>query len=465
MISLKMVKGSELAEGVQLEMPMPTTMTRLVIGRDPATHWPIPDRTLALSARHCELLRLPAGLVLRDLSTNGTFVNGNSTRLAGDHLLHDGDRIELGPYAIAVHGAPPRVDAAVPTAAPVAVAPAPARREASVQATAPLRGGDPAAMLGSGGANKREGLTEILRHAPPAEDESTEVTKIRLAPKSNAAAPAARPAGTTPMPVVGAPAAAVLSAPIPSAPIPSASIPSAPFPPASAPPGPAAPLAAADTVPAALQTSTAGVAREASPAMPTTAGGTPDPVLAALTTGLGLPADALAGADAAEAVLQVAMLARASVTALRQLLEQQTQARRQIGSRATALGAVRELSPLRLANSPEAALLMLLAPGANAGVAVQAAAAELAAHQGRLLKAFRDAAQRLGEDIAPASLEAALGAARPGETPAQHQARLWGLYTQVWQGLGLAPGEAWSQGFLEAALLHLASAYDKVPKA
>ena len=111
MISLKMVKGVEIAEGVVPEMPLPDPLVRFVIGRDPAVHWPIPDPTRALSARHCELLATPAGVVLRDLSTNGTFVNGGVARLAGDHVLRDGDRFELGPYTIAVHGALPRAAA------------------------------------------------------------------------------------------------------------------------------------------------------------------------------------------------------------------------------------------------------------------------------------------------------------------------------------------------------------------
>ena len=149
---------------------------------------------------------------------------------------------------------------------------------------------------------------------------------------------------------------------------------------------------------------------------------------------------------------------------LRQLLEQQAQGRRHIGSRAPALLAVRDVNPLRLAATPEAALRTLLAPGARPEVPLQRAATELAAHQDRVLAAFRAAAVQLGQEIAPEALEAALPTITPlGDNAAQQQARqarLWTLYTQLWQGMGLAPGQAWSTGFVEAAQLHLATAYD-----
>jgi predicted component of type VI protein secretion system len=248
-------------------------------------------------------------------------------------------------------------------------------------------------------------------------DESLEVTKIRMAPKP--AVKADRPAGATPMP----PASAAVAPP------------------------PAPPTSFTASAPAAVVAAAAPSATE--------------PLLAELAAGLGLPADVWAGHSPAQAAAQVAALARAGVIALRSLLEQQAQARRQIGSRAPALGAVRELNALRLAATPEAALQALLAPGTDAAVTVQRAAEELAAHQARLLSAFRSAGTRLGEEIAPASLQQALGAATPSTA---QQAQLWALYTQVWQGLGLAPGQPWAQGFQEAALMHLAAAYDEAGK-
>ncbi len=409
MFSLTMTRGAELAEGVRTEVPLPEALSRFTIGRDPANHWPIPDRTLAISARHCELVAAGSRVLLRDLSTNGTFVNGSSTRLAGEHVLKDGDRIELGPYAIAVRGLGLHAGAARDADVTVhiaATAPSPPTNPAApAMPTAPVRGGDPAAMLAAG-APARVGLTEILRAAPPAEASDLAVTKIRLAPKAGPAAPAAG---------LGAGTGVATPAPAPTLPIPLAATAPAALPPAATP------------VPA-------------------------DPLIAQLAAAMGLPLEALAGRDPAQAVAQVGALARAAVGALRLLMEQQAQSRRQLGSRAPALHAAREVNPLRLAATPEAALRLLLAPGADVQAPLQRAATELVAHQDRLSAALRAATARIGQEMAPAALEQALGRTDP--------AQLWALYTQLWAGLGLAPGQPWEAGFVEAAALHLATAYD-----
>jgi type VI secretion system FHA domain protein len=421
-LSLKMIKGAELADGVLVEMRLPEPLTRFAIGRDPGNPWPIPDRTLAISARHCEIVATPDGPALRDLSTNGTFVNGSSTRLNGDHPLRDGDRIELGPYTILVQGPPPPRAEATPQ--PHADVSLPLAGKAPAGGSAPrapgaalARGGDPAAMLAAA-APATPGLTEILLSAPPPEATNVEVTKIRMAPRTP---PAAAPVtAMKPMPAVRGAAAA------------------------PAPP----------SVPVPAQISAPAPAPAPSPAATT------DPMLDHLARGLGLAPGALAGRDPAQAAAQVGALARAAVTVLRSLLEQQALGRRQIGSRSPALQPVRDVNPLRLAATPEAALKALLAPGTQVEAPLQRAAAELAAHQDRMMAAFRAAATQLGEEMSPAALQAAL----PGTEDDEHKARLWDLYTQFWQGIGLTPGLPWPKGFLEAALLHLAAAYDQPAK-
>jgi predicted component of type VI protein secretion system len=377
MYLLTLIRGAELAEGVAPEARLPESLARFAIGRDPANPWPIPDRTLAISARHCEIVATAAGPVLRDLSTNGTFVNGAPGRLVGEHRLADGDVFELGPYAVRVsRSGQAKADPLHASAVGLQSAPPtePALRTPGVTDTAPLRGGDPAAMLAAASAGPAPwGLTEILRNAPPASDSPVDVTKIRSAPKAG--------------------------------PQPKAHTPSSP---ASLPPPPA-PLPA--------------------PAAPNTTSSGP---------------------------LHPEAIAVAAVQALRQLLAQQAQARRQIGSRAASLQALRPLAALRMPATALAAVQSLGAPGADAAATLQCAADELAAHHDRLLAAFRGAAQRLAADIAPQALQAALG---PAHTDAQ-KARLWDLYASVWQTMGTDSGSTWEQGLLDAALQHLAAAYD-----
>ena len=179
MLELSAVVGPEGLANAPTSVQVGPGSTRFVIGRDPACDWALPDRTLALSARHCEIVCMATGAVLRDLSTNGTFVNGSAQRLDGEHLLRDGDRIEIGPYTLVLRLAAP------PAAIPVA--------SRSVEDTTPIvmhagRGRDPAAA----GLRLREaddlGLTRI-RPAPSAPAAPRPADGAMLPPP--AAAPAA----------------------------------------------------------------------------------------------------------------------------------------------------------------------------------------------------------------------------------------------------------------------------------
>lgn len=269
MLSLTLVGGADRSEGARTSARVPPAQARFTIGRDPACDWALPDRTLALSARHCEIVRTTAGPLLRDLSTNGTFINGSAARMPADHPLRDGDRIEAGPFTFlvslksALAAAPAPADAGIDLDLPTG----PGALTPSVEDTAPLvmpapaRGRDPAAVA-----------MAALPPAPPADDLG--LTRIRPAPAS---------------------------APKP-----------APPPPAMMPPPPAVAPAPA---PAAL------------------AAGASADWLPALARGLGVPPAALAGQDPTQLAEQLGRLTRVSVEGLRKLLDQQARSRRRIGSR------------------------------------------------------------------------------------------------------------------------------------
>ena len=72
------------------------------IGRDSYRDWTLPDDDRFISGRHCEI-RYDAGLFyLNDVSRNGTYVNGGEHRVKDRHLLNDGDKVQIGPYIVAV---------------------------------------------------------------------------------------------------------------------------------------------------------------------------------------------------------------------------------------------------------------------------------------------------------------------------------------------------------------------------
>lgn len=325
MFVLRIVRGLDFAAGAPTHFALPAAPARVVIGRDPRNDWALPDETLALSARHCEIVVGPQGAVLRDLSTNGTFVNGAASRMAQEHPLAAGDAFDLGPYRLAVEGERSRVAA---------------RR--SRFDTADPDTADPDAMA------------------------------------------------------------------------------------------------------------------SATPAAPCR----PPATLQVLADGLGLDAAALAGHDTEALVRRTALVARLAVAGLRRLMEEEARAKRRVGSRQTMPVPLREANPLRLARSPDEALLRLLATDHGAVDATREACSGLLAHEERLQAAFAGALRRLAADLEPASLDAALGPVAGAAGSVERKAALWDLYGALWPRLGLADGD-WAAGFIDAAMVHLATAYDE----
>ena len=67
---------------------------------------PIP--TNVISSRHCEIRRDGDAWLLKDISTNGTFLNDAAERLAEEHRIAEGDLIRIGHYEIVAASAKPR---------------------------------------------------------------------------------------------------------------------------------------------------------------------------------------------------------------------------------------------------------------------------------------------------------------------------------------------------------------------
>ena len=74
----------------------------LDIGRDPFMDWTLPDPQRFISGTHCHIRYQDNAYWLHDVSTNGTMVNGASSRLTEPYKLQDGDRIHIGGYIVAV---------------------------------------------------------------------------------------------------------------------------------------------------------------------------------------------------------------------------------------------------------------------------------------------------------------------------------------------------------------------------
>ena len=74
------------------------------IGRGSENDWALPDPERFLSKRHCMLAYRSGGWQIADLSTNGTFLNGEAEPIGRGQPrdLRNGDRLRLGAYEIEV---------------------------------------------------------------------------------------------------------------------------------------------------------------------------------------------------------------------------------------------------------------------------------------------------------------------------------------------------------------------------
>lgn len=72
-----------------------------IIGRAATTDWCLPDPSQHISSRHCEIRFADDRYELIDNSTNGTFLYGQSARLAAAHVIHHGDVFVIGQFEIA----------------------------------------------------------------------------------------------------------------------------------------------------------------------------------------------------------------------------------------------------------------------------------------------------------------------------------------------------------------------------
>ncbi len=113
----------------------------ITIGREVGNDVVIPSSEV--SRKHAEIVPMPGGYHLNDLSTNGVFVNG--ARIEQKQVLGRGDVIKVGPeefrfYADQVKAAPAPPPAAVPAAPPVVAAPsAPPAPSAAPPAAPPAK--------------------------------------------------------------------------------------------------------------------------------------------------------------------------------------------------------------------------------------------------------------------------------------------------------------------------------------
>ena len=89
----------------RLDNGMPTEMVLhqrgALIGRAPTCDWSLPDPRNFISSRHCEVSFASGFYILRDVSMNGTFLNGSAERMTDPRRIEPGDIFAIGQYEVA----------------------------------------------------------------------------------------------------------------------------------------------------------------------------------------------------------------------------------------------------------------------------------------------------------------------------------------------------------------------------
>ena len=99
MILILTVRNAEaLPEGMAAQFV--TDAPSAVLGRSRNCDWNLPDPQNAISSRHAEIRRDGDAYLLKDISTNGTFVNDSAERMGEERRIEPGDLIRIGKYEI-----------------------------------------------------------------------------------------------------------------------------------------------------------------------------------------------------------------------------------------------------------------------------------------------------------------------------------------------------------------------------
>jgi type VI secretion system protein ImpI/type VI secretion system protein len=444
------------------------------LGRAPDCDWVLADPDRVLSKRHC-VFEFRSGLwQVRDLSTNGTYVNGEGP-IGRDRArpLQDGDRVRLGAWEIEARigeasasagwGAPagaawaPSGAAWAPEAAPDPFADPLGPPRAPDIFAAPLPGLAPAAPPASLLPVDRDPFAE-----PPAmPDHAPSTADAFLAPRAAPGwgAPAAGdPFAGLPDPFAEGPppAAAPLPDPFALGPPPTAAAaPGAPDPFASLPDPFAGAPRAAPAAPAAPRPPDpfADDPLAAAPPAPAAAALPPDAALAAFCRGAGLAPPP--GADPAATLAAAGAALRAATAGLRALLIARADVKRAFRIEQTLLRQGAN-NPVKFAADDEQALLGLLA-GGRGGAAIGEVVADLEAHQVATLAATQAAARALLERLAPAALEENIEAT--GFFAAREK-KLWEAYRKLHEQLAAQFDDDFDSAFGKA----FARAYERASK-
>jgi type VI secretion system protein ImpI len=386
----------------------------LDLGRDAHLDWTLPDPSRTISSKHCEIRFRDGGYWLHDVSTNGTFVNGAEYRLDAPYLLHDGDRLGIGPYIIAV----------------------------SVEGQQPLLGGQGLAARSA----PRADVWETGEAAAAPDDRAAyQIQKPQaraadfldfaaLVESAKAPIEIARGSADADSWLAGPPA-------LPQAETTSQSMPSPRRP---SPPQPAR--------------------EEAPPATPSAATNARDSdLLLRIAQAAGIPEQAFADRDPVEIADEIGAAIRLTAQNLAQMLCSRAESKTLMRSSSRTMVRALENNPLKFTSSVEDALaIMFGAPTRqylDARATIESSFSDLKAHQVLTYGAMRGALDALFEDLAPERIDSSVEPEHGlGRLVVSRKARLWDIYVERWR----AKSKRADGRLLDAFMALFAEAYDRL---
>ncbi|MGL6210198.1 MAG: type VI secretion system-associated FHA domain protein TagH [Paracoccaceae bacterium] len=401
-LTLRIENFDYLPDGGPLEVTV--TGRGCEVGRDSAMDWTLPDPNRHISSRHFEVLLRDGKFLLNDISTNGTFVYGQSMRVSSPHQLSHNDRLQVGNYIIRVLIEGPGQPA--PLFAPPAAAPPPL----FAPPQAPTQAHDPWAMVPTPTPMPAPSRGVM----PLAGQYGDSLVDMPRAPSPPPPAPA-----PVPQPGFVAPPAAQ----------------SAPFQPARAPTNPPAQV-------------------ETPPAVP--ASGATDDLLEAICRGAGLPPGSLSKSDPAQIGEEIGKCLRIATQELMQLLGARAQAKQMVksGSR-TMIGGLNN-SPLKFKpNATEALMSMFVQRPESyldSTASLQQGFDDIRRHQLALMAAIQPALANLLDGLSPESIEERTTAG----LMSSKKTRAWETFVERWD----AKTHPHEHGMLTVFLNYYADAYD-----
>jgi type VI secretion system protein ImpI len=404
------------------------------IGRDQHLDWSLPDPNRFISGRHCEIKYQSGDYLLVDVSTNGTFVNGASTRVQSPYRLKQGDRLQIGEYliSVAITGQPgrPSPDRDADAARPKIDRPASydSLWDTGEEIAPPI---DPRELRPQGKSTPVYGdflshavdaprLSDTAQFVPVEEAMDWAPVVKKPAPKEEAPrAPEPRRRAGSGDGAVDVPSDSPWGEPPDPPPFEAEPVSTAP-PPLVAPPGqPAAGLVSGPQQ------------REAESA---------DALLTAFAAAAGIPLETLSHRSPEETGALLGRFALVVADEMQKLLQARVEAKRLARSSEHTLIQPQENNPLKFTPSPQDALRIMFGPPTrsylDATRAVGAGFADLKRHQIQTYSAMQQAVRILVESLDPETLEKE--APKPQGPAALFKARkaqLWDAYVAAWQAM------------------------------